>query len=273
MSSSAPEHAATERRACLALFLSATFALSLLSAHAAPAPPDARAIMQGVYQQDTSRDTALRATMDVSDSQGQTLRKRFVLLKKGSLGNSKTLVRFTDPAELRGVTLLSINQSGATASQWIYLPATDRVRSVAPRERSERFVGSDLTYEDVAEPVLDDFTYQLLSEDEVMDGHKTYKLEATPVSADRSQYKFVYYWVAQDLPIILHAEKYDQQGRLVRTLHASQLKKVSGFWGARRLEMGSILDGTRTVLTIDGARFNTDLADSQFDPDSLGKSH
>src|SRR5450631_4285882 len=99
---------------------------------------DAKAIMAGVYQQDTSHDATLRATLDVADKDGHTARKRFTLSRVGSFGNGKTLVRFTDPPELRGVTLLSINQPGITDRQWIYTPATERVRSVAPRERSER---------------------------------------------------------------------------------------------------------------------------------------
>ena len=65
-------------------------------------------------------------------------------------------VVITDPKEIRGVVLLSVNQRGATGRQWMYIPATDRVRSVAPQERSERFVGSDFTYEDIAEDPLDE---------------------------------------------------------------------------------------------------------------------
>src|SRR6266851_1928390 len=73
---------------------------------------DAKAIMAGVYQQDTSHDATLRATLDVTDKEGHTVRKRFTLSRVGSFGNGKTLVRFTDPPELRGVKLLSINQPG-----------------------------------------------------------------------------------------------------------------------------------------------------------------
>jgi hypothetical protein len=70
--------------------------------------------MAGVYEQDTSHDTTLRATLDVTGKDGHTVRKRFTLRRIGSFGNGKTLVRFTDPPELRGVTLLSINQPGIT---------------------------------------------------------------------------------------------------------------------------------------------------------------
>ena len=247
--------------------------LALCAACALPVfgETDAKAVMAGVYQQDTSRDAKLRATLDVKDKDGRTVRKRFTLSRVGSFGNGKTLVRFTDPLELRGVTLLSINQPGITDRQWIYTPATERVRSVAPRERSERFAGSDFTYEDIAEPSLDDFTYQQLPAEDNIENHKTVKIVATPVAPDRSQYKFIYYWVAQDVPCILHAEMYDQEGRKVREMHASGLRKESGIWGARKTEMRSLLEGTKSVLTIDEIHLNTGLDATLFTPEALEK--
>ena len=249
--------------AAFSLVLCATYAT------AASGAADAKAIMAGVYEQDTSRDTTLRATLDVTDKDGHTARKRFTLRRLGSFGNGKILLRFTDPAEIRGVTLLSINQPGETPRQWIYTPATERARSVAPRERSERFAGSDFTYEDIAERVLDNFSYQLLPDEDVIENHKTYKIEATPVAPDLSQYKFIYYWVAQDVPCILHAEMYDREGRKVRVLHASGLRKVSGIWGTRKTEMSSLLESTKTVLTVDEIHLNAGLEESQFTPEAL----
>jgi outer membrane lipoprotein-sorting protein len=245
--------------------------LCLPGAHPLFAESDARAIMAGVYQQDTSRDVTLKATLDVTDKDGRTVRKRFTLNRIGSFGNGKTLVRFTDPQELRGVALLSVNQPGLTDRQWIYTPATERVRSVSPRERSERFAGSDFTYEDIAERSLDDFTYQLLPAEDNIENHKTFKIVATPLTPERSQYKFIYYWVAQDVPCILHAEMYDQDGRKVRELHASGLKKEAGIWGPRKTEMRSLLEGTKSVLTVDEFHMNTGVDSALFTPEALEK--
>jgi outer membrane lipoprotein-sorting protein len=249
----------------------ASLVLCACSAIAVFGEADAKAIMASVYQQDTSHDAKLRATLDVTDKDGHTVRKRFTLDRVGSFGNGKTLVRFTDPPEIRGVTLLSVNQPGETERQWIYTPATDRVRSVAPRERSERFAGSDFTYEDIAEHALDDFTYQQLPVEDIIENHKTVKIVATPVAPDRSQYKNIYYWVAQDVPCILHAEMYDQDGRKVRELHAGGLRKVEGIWGARKTEMRSLLDGTKSVLTTDEIHLNTGLDEALFTPEALEK--
>jgi hypothetical protein len=72
--------------------------------------------------------------------------------------------------------------------------------------------------------------------------------------------------------VILNAPMYDKDGKLVRELHASGLKKASGSWGARHVEMRSVEEKTRTVLTIDDVKFNQHLDEKRFTPEHLGTS-
>jgi hypothetical protein len=225
--------------------------------------------MEDVYRQDTSHDITMKANFQVFDKLGHSVKKDFSYRRIGSPGDSKTLVIFTAPKEIRGVALLSLNQRGVSERQYVYTPATQRVRSVVPQERSARFIGTDFTFEDIGERVLDDFTYRLIGDAETMEGHKTYKVEAAPADPSNSQYKYIYYWVAQDVPVILFAEMYDAQGRKVRVLHATDLKREGGVWGARHTEMRTVQDGTRTVLTIDRVKFNTKLDEKLFTPQGL----
>jgi outer membrane lipoprotein-sorting protein len=252
---------------CVCAFLS-------LSARgfAAEAAPSAQKIVEDVYRQDTSHDITMKANFQVYDNQGHNTKKEFILRRLGSPGDSKAEVVFTNPKEIRGVVLLSINQPGISERQYVYTPATQRVRSVVPQERSARFIGTDFTYEDIGERVLSEYTYRTLGDNEVIDGHKCFKVEATPVDASRSQYKVVYIWVAKDVPVILFAEMYDAQGQKVRVLHATDLKREGGIWGARRTEMRTVADGTRTVLTIDSVKFNTKPDEQLFTPEGLGKA-
>jgi hypothetical protein len=245
----------------------------LASVSGSAASPNARKIMEDVYGQDNSRGTFMRASFEVFDKEGHRTKKEFTYRRIGSPGDSKTLVVFTAPEEIRGVALLSINSPGVKDRQFMYTPATQRVRSVVPQERSARFIGTDFTFEDIEERVLDDFTYRLLDEIDTIEGHKTWKVEAIPVDSSRSQYKFIYYWIAQDAPVILHSEMYDAQGREVRVLHASQIKRESGIYGARRTEMSSVLDGTRTVLAIDAVKFNASIDQDLFTPQGLERAH
>jgi hypothetical protein len=188
-----------------AAVLSASMALCA-AAHGADNVPTARSIMEGVNQQDTSHDVMLKANFQIFDNKGQSTKKDFILRRVGSVGDSKTLVVFTGPKEIRGVALLSINQPGAVDHQYVYTPATDRVRPVSPQERSARFIGTDFSFEEIGDHVLDDFNYSIVSPSEKIDGHDCYKIEAVPVDASRSQYKFIYYWVGKDVPVILYAE-------------------------------------------------------------------
>jgi outer membrane lipoprotein-sorting protein len=248
-------------------------AVLAMQARAFAAGPDARTIMENVYRQGAAQDISMRASFQIFDKQGQSVKKEFNLKRVGAPGDSKTLVVFTAPKEIRGVALLSINQKGvnggANEKQYMYIPAQQRTRSVATQERTARFLGTDFTFEDIGERVLDDFSYKLLGDAEVIDGHKTYKVEATPVDASRSQYKSIYFWVARDAPVILFAEFYGAQGQKVRVLHATDIKRENGAWGARNTEMATVADGTRTVLHIDEVKFNTKPDETLFTPDGL----
>jgi len=268
MNKSAAQDFLNQMRFAMALVVAAC----LLQTQSSFAQADAKKIMDGVYQQDTSRDTSLKAVLDVFDKEGKKRQKKLIVLRLGAPGDSKTLVRFTDPPEVKGVALLSINKHGEKDRQWLYIPATNRARPVAPRDRSEKFAGTDFTYEDLADRMTDDFTYRILSENESIEGHKTYKIESTPRDPANSQYKFVYFWVAQDVPVILNAEMYDLTGKKIRTLHATTIKKANNIYGARHIEMTTVADNTKTVLTIDSAAFNKGLDEKLFTPEGLEKS-
>jgi hypothetical protein len=257
----------TTRRAVKMLLCSVTLFSSIIAV-TQPAL-DAHKIMEGVYDQDKSHDLTMKADFQVFDKQGQSTKKEFTYMRMGAPGDSKTLVAFTAPKEIRGVVLLSINQHGSVASEFMYMPATQRVRSVVQQERSARFIGTDFTFEDIRERDLNDFSYRLINDAESIDGHKTYKVEATPAEQGRSQYKYIFFWVAQDVPVILFAEFYDAQGDKVRVLHATQLKRENGIWGARHTEMRTVADGTRTVLTINGVKFNTKPDEKLFTPQGM----
>jgi hypothetical protein len=64
---------------------------------------------------------------------------------------------------------------------------------------------------------------------------------------------------------------HDKDGKLVRELHASGLKQASA-GGARHVEMRSVEEKTRTVLTIDDVKFNQHLDEKLFTPEHLGTS-
>ncbi len=252
------------KSACLAFALSIPFLMVF-----AGVEPDPRKVMEGVYRQDSSRDATWRATLETIDKAGKSKVKQFVYRRLGAFGNSKTLVRFTDPVEVRGVGMLSMNQQGANERQWMYTPAIQRVRRIAPQEQSRRFLGTDFSNEDMAERVLDDFNYRMLVESESLDGRRAIKIEVKPVQGDRSQYGYLYVWVDQEIPLMLLAEYYDRNGQLIRVMKTGQVEKVIGIWVARRVEMKTPAAGSTTILKIASIQFNTGLKEEMFTQQAL----
>jgi len=80
---------------------------------------------------------------------------------------------------------LSINSPGVK-DRHLCIPPPHSAFAPSYTGASARFIGTDFTFEDIEERVLDDFTYRLLDEIDTIEGHKTWKVEAIPVDSSRS---------------------------------------------------------------------------------------
>ena len=79
----------------------------------------------------------------------------------GSHGQSKAVLRFTAPAEVKGVALLVVNHPDRASDQWMWTPAIERDRRIALQDRSTRFFGTDFSFEDLEERDVDQYDYAL----------------------------------------------------------------------------------------------------------------
>ena len=233
---------------------------------------DARQIVQKVSEQAAFRSLEMRASLMIYDRQGHSMKKEFLYRRINTNLGSKTRVDMIAPAEEKGVVLLAIQQQGPPANQYVYTPATDRVRSLGAQDRTGRFLGSDFIFEDFADRNPSDFTYRLIGDSEKIDGQETYKIESRPVERGTSPYSYVYLWVAKNVPVILYAQMYTAPGILTRVLHATDLRREGGVWGMRRTEVSTTVEHTRTVLTAQNVRLNPSLDDAAFSPQSLSSA-
>lgn len=85
---------------------------------------------------------------------------------------AQTLAEVRAPADVNGVVSLSWRYRGADRrdSIWAFVPALRRVRQVSPANRSDGFLGSDLTQDDGAyfDGKVEDFTWKLVGEQELL---------------------------------------------------------------------------------------------------------
>src|SRR5689334_22983234 len=144
-------------------------------------------IVEETQRRTTSQSQHYEGTLQVIDAKSKITEKRWVYDRIGSHGSSKAILRFTVPAEVKGVALLVLNHPDSSSDQWMWTPAINRERRIALQDRSTRFFGTDFSFEDLEERDIHQFDYKLLGDDEI-DGAVCWKLQSTPKQSKVSQY-------------------------------------------------------------------------------------
>ena len=226
------------------------------------AADNARQIVDEAQKRTDARSQRYEGLLQVFDSKGKISDKRWTYDRIGSHGDSKSVLRFTAPAEVKGVALLVVNHPDRASDQWMWTPAIERDRRIALQDRSTRFFGTDFSFEDLEERDVNQYDYALLG-DETIDGVACWKIQSQPKEAKSSQYTKSIVWVRKDNYAFARIENY-MKDQLVRRLVYSNIENVQGIWSARQLEMSDLRRGSRTRLTLDKLQYNVPMKDDEF---------
>ena len=223
---------------------------------------DARQIVEEVQRRTNSGSQRYEGTIQVIDLKNKIAEKRWVFDRLGSHGSSKSILRFTAPAEVKGVAVLIVNHPERSSDQWMWTPALARDRRIALQDRSTRFFGTDFSFEDLEERDTNQFEYRLLGVEQY-DGATCWKIEARPRQTKVSQYTHSYLWVTQDNYVLVQIENY-KQADLVRRAKYRDVRNVQGFWTAHTIEMADVKRQSRTILKLEKLQYNLPMKDADF---------
>jgi outer membrane lipoprotein-sorting protein len=230
-----------------------------LSLHAAES---ARDIVGESQRRTDAKSQRYEGLLQVFDNKGKVGDKRWTFERLGSHGQSKAVLRFTAPPEVKGVALLVVNHPDRASDQWMWTPAIERDRRIALQDRSTRFFGTDFSFEDLEERDVDQYDYALSGEESI-DGAVCWKIDSAPKQTKSSQYSKAVVWIRRDDYVVARIENYVKND-VVRRLVYSDIQNVQGIWTARRLEMSDLRRGSRTRLTLDRLEYNVTLNDDAF---------
>ncbi len=234
---------------------------------AAAAAQDARQIVAEAQNRSRSKSQQYEGTLEVVGSSNKVSLKRWIYQRIGSFGASKAILRFTAPAEVKGVALLIVNHPDRASDQWMWTPAIERDRRIALQDRSTRFFATDFSFEDLEERDVDQFDYKLAGEDTV-DGAACWKIESKPKQSKSSQYTLSVISVRKDNYVVAQIENYNKD-KLIRRVHYSDIEKVDGIWTARSTEVYDPSRQSRTVLKLEKLEYNVPLKEDDFTLEAL----
>jgi hypothetical protein len=226
------------------------------------AAQDARQIMEESQKRTRADSEHYEGSLQVFGARGKISDKRWTFDRLGSHGASKSVIRFTEPPDVKGVALLVVNHPDRASDQWMWTPAIQRDRRVALQDRSQRFFGTDFSFEDLEERDVDQYDYAMDSE-ETMDGAACWRIVARPRKTKTSQYTESRVWVRTDNYAYQQVENF-VRAEIVRRLKYRDIQNVQGIWTARTLEMTDLRRNSRTVLRLDRLLYNQPMSDQDF---------
>jgi hypothetical protein len=234
------------------------------------AADDARQIVAEAQKRSRAESQHYQGVLQVVDSRGKISDKQWEYDRIGSHGNSKAIIRFTSPPEVKGVALLIFNHPDKASDQWMWTPAINRERRIAKQDRRTRFFGTDFSFEDLEERDLDQYEYTLNGEESI-DGESCWKIESGPRESKSSQYSRSLLWIQKRTYSFARIENYSD-GQLIRRLNYKDIANIQGIWTARRLEMEDVTRNSKTILKLDSLKYNVPLKSEQFTLQALRRS-
>jgi hypothetical protein len=247
-----------------------TFLLFLLTS-ASQVQPDAATIMS--KSRDLTLMGSMKATihMSITEKNGSSRNRTIEMTTKSYPGGTeKRLIRFLEPADVRGTAMIIIDNPGSQDEMWIYLPALKKVRRIVSTERGRSFMSSEFTNADMSSPVLADFRHVFAIGSGISDA---WIIESIPVSqekADENGYSKKVSYLQTDNYRINKMEFYNFDNELFkRIIIKSVLPLSEGRYIIKDMEAFNLLNGRKSEIVMTNISTGVAIDDAVFSLQNL----
>ena len=261
-----------------------TMALALIVSLVTVAPPGAmaedtaRSIMEKVDARDDGDNMTADVEMILIDKNNHERRREMKIFSKDKGVDTLKIQFFLAPADVKDTGFLTVDYYAGEKDddQWLYLPDLHKTKRIATSDKSSAFMGSDFSYADMTDRVLDEWTYKLLKEDKI-DGDKVWLIQALPASKaveDRYGYKKSILFVRQDIFLMARAIHVLNEGKKIKYMESKKIEHIDGIWVATERWMKTTVNKRtthRTILNWRDVKFNTPIDEAYFSIRQLEK--
>ena len=214
-------------------------------------------------------DREQRIDLEIVGSRGSARHRTLSVYERRLPDDERqTIIFFEEPSEVEGTGFLSLSHPGKAAEQWLYLPAYGRVRQITAQTRTQSFVGTDLTHQDL--DILQEMpswseadASSELVRDDAVDDEAVHVIALTPRREDIGYDRLVLWLRAEDL-VMRRLEFFDEGPDPVKRVEQRDIKMEGKIPVAHTLEIERPQRGSRTVMTVRSVTFDQKLEDDLF---------
>jgi negative regulator of sigma E activity len=167
----------------------------------------------------------------------------------------------TSPAKEKGIGFLKREKE-----VWNWVPSVEKLIKLPPSMMMQSWMGTDFTNDDLVKQssIVDDYDHKILG-DSTIEGRKCWKIEMIPHEDAAVVWGKVVVWIDQQDYVQMKVKSYDEDGFLVSTLNASEVKNLGGRIMATRLEMiPADKEGHKTVFIQNSMEFDLEELNPDF---------
>ncbi len=182
--------------------------------------------------------------------------------------SDKIVVHFMAPASVAGTNLLMNVLPYRDDDRWLYFPQEKIYRRIRAKDKNSNFMGTDFTYDDLAEHEPDEENHKLLRI-EAYGGTTCYVVESTPKTLDDAGYRKKVTWVDNETFVKLKIEYWDLGGVHQKVYTAEKVIAVDKAFFPTVLTMRTDRNRQVTIVERKDIKLNVGLKDELFVPQSL----
>lgn len=233
-----------------------------------------------VQLMDKSRDLTMSGniqstvTLTISEKNGSVrTRKLNMITKSYDDGTIKRMVKFLDPADVRGTAMLIVDSKDAQDDMWIYLPALKKTRRIVSTEKGKSFMSSEFSNADMSSGSNADFKISHLPESGKND---VWVIENVPVSEDKAdEYGFSKKITFLDKSSLKtkKIDFYNFDGELFKSIEIVATQPLEGKEGYVMTDMlaRNYVNGRSSRVKFDQVNTTASIPDNTFIADNLSR--
>jgi len=221
-------------------------------------------IIENVYNRPTGQDQEGDLTMSLINSRGDERVREIKQYLKEFGDMEKKIMFFVSSADVRNTSFMnwSYDEAGKDDDQWIYLPALKKVKRISSDSKSDYFMGSDFTYDDLGDRHPSSDTHKLLREESI-DGEDCYVVESIP-KEEEYMYSKTITWIIKDKWIGKKKDFYDEDEDMLKTLTVKETELIKDYIVITISEMHNVQKDHTTKMELKNVKMDTGISDNKF---------
>jgi len=192
--------------------------------------------------------------------------QRTVEFKNWTLDREYALTLITAPAREKDQSFLKRQNE-----MWNWNPSINRLIKLPPSMMAQGWMGSDYTNDDILREssLVNDYHHEIIGE-ETLNGRLCYKINMTVKETASIVWGKQIRWIDKKDFLVLKAELYDEDGYLVRTETATDIKIMDGRTITSGIELVPEEEpGNKTIIEILEIKFNIPIEESYFSQQNM----